>query len=162
MATPHHVREWQRLSGDERAAWAGFLRTYPSIVGRLNSQFLEEHGLTFSEYDVMIQLSVAGREGLRMHVLADKVLLSRSAITRLIERLEAQGLVDRRGGQGRGRVVSAHITRKGIRRLAEVTPAHLAGVRKVFLDRLTRAQIKQLAAIWEKLLVPADETNAEC
>jgi len=162
MATPDHVREWQRLSAYERDAWAGFLRTHSSVVGRLNGQFLDEHGLTFSEYDVMIHLSVAGTDGIRMHALADKVLLSRSAMTRLIERLEAQGLVRRRAGKGRGRVVSAYLTPKGLRRLGEVTPAHLQGVREAFLDRLNPAEIKQLAAVWSRLTPRDPELEEDC
>ena len=69
-----------------------------------------------------------------------------------MDRLEREGLLQRRRGESDPRQVFAAITDRGLKRLAETTPTHLAGVRKRFLDRLSRDQLQQLARIWSQLL----------
>ena len=87
-----------------------------------------------------------------MYELAEAVHLSRSGLTRLVDRLERQGLLERHRGERDPRQVFASITKQGLERLAETTPTHLAGVRRRFLERLSQAQVKQLAAVWDRLL----------
>jgi DNA-binding MarR family transcriptional regulator len=89
---------------------------------------------------------------MQMYKLADAVHLSRSALTRAVDRLESQRLLERYKGTADPRQVFAAITERGLERLAETTPAHLAGVRERFLDRLSQVQFEQLAEIWECLL----------
>jgi DNA-binding MarR family transcriptional regulator len=101
---------------------------------------------------VLVQLSLASEGRMQMYKLADAVHLSRSALTRAVDRLERQGALERCRGTADPRQVFAAITERGLGRLAETTPAHLAGVRERFLDRLSQAQLKQLADIWKNLL----------
>ena len=75
-------------------------------------------------------------------------------MTRLVERLEREGLVERRRDGFDSRTISAVITDRGLERLAEATPTHLAGVRARFLDPLSDADVLQLAHIWRRLLAP--------
>jgi DNA-binding MarR family transcriptional regulator len=89
---------------------------------------------------------------MQMCDLADAVHLSRSGLTRMVDRLESQGLLERRRGARDPRQVFATITERGLRRLAETTPTHLEGVRERFLDKLSRGQMQQLARIWSQLL----------
>ena len=84
--------------------------------------------------------------------LAEAVHLSRSGLTRLVDRLERQGLLERHKGERDPRQVFAYITRRGLERLAETTPTLLAGVRRRFLERLSQKQVEQLTVVWNRLL----------
>ena len=152
VARATHEEEWFKLSPEQRAAWAGFIRVHASIVRELDAELRAAHGLPLSSFDVLVQLSLAPECRMQMHELAEAVHLSRSGLTRLVDRLERQGLLERRRGERDPRRVFASITRRGLDRLAETTPTHLAGVRRRFLERLSQAQVKQLAAAWDQLL----------
>ncbi|MDQ3913365.1 MAG: MarR family transcriptional regulator [Actinomycetota bacterium] len=147
-----HIEEWFNLSWAQRAAWSGFLRAHATIVKELDAELQARHGLPLSSYDVLVQLSLAQEGQMQMYKLADAVLLSRSALTRAVDRLERQGLLERCRGTADPRQVFAAITQHGLDTLAEVTPAHLVGVRERFLNRLSQTQLEQLVEIWECLL----------
>ncbi len=154
-----HLLEFHRLDPDERAAWLGFLRVYASIVRELDAELERAHGLSLSSYDVLVQLSLAPDDEMRMSELAETALLSRAGMTRLVERLERDGLVERRHGERDSRQVFAHVTERGLKRLAASAPTHFAGVRERFLDPLTRTQKHELAGAWRHIL--SHDTTAE-
>jgi DNA-binding MarR family transcriptional regulator len=139
------------LSEDELAAWGGFLRTHATLVRILDEELIEQHRLPLSSYEVLLQLDRAPDGQLRMSQLADAVLLSRSGLTRLVGRLCDQALVERGGCESDARGVFARITDEGRRRLGEARATHREGVRRLFLDRLSEAQQRQLAAAWRRL-----------
>lgn len=145
-------KEWSRLSPEERAAWTGFIRAHASIVKELDAELKASHGLPLSSFDVLIQLSLAPDGRMQMFELAEAVHLSRSALTRQVDRLKRQGLLERHRGERDPRQVFARITEQGLQRLAETTPTHLSGVRERFLGRLSQTQLKELADIWSQLL----------
>jgi DNA-binding MarR family transcriptional regulator len=147
-----HLLEFHRLDPDERAAWLGFLRVYASIVRELDGELERAHGLSLSSYDVLVQLSIAPGDEMRMSELAEAALLSRAGITRLVERLERDGLVERRHGERDSRQVFAHITERGLERLAASAPTHFAEVRGRFLAPLTRPQKRAMADAWQRIL----------
>jgi DNA-binding MarR family transcriptional regulator len=152
VARATHEEEWLKLSPEERAAWSGFIRAHASIVKDLDADLRAAHGLPLSSFDVLVQLSLAPEGRMQMHKLAEAVHISRSGLTRLVDRLERQGLIERHKGERDPRQVFACITSSGLERLAETTPTHLAGVRKRFLERLARTQMSQLTAVWNQLL----------
>jgi DNA-binding MarR family transcriptional regulator len=152
VARATHEEEWLKLSPEERAAWSGFIRAHASIVKELDAELQAAHGLPLSSFDVLVQLSLAPNGRMQMHELAEAVHISRSGLTRLVDRLEREGLLRRRRGERDPRQVFAAITEPGLERLAETMPTHLAGVRERFLDRLSRDQLQQLARIWRQLL----------
>ena len=151
MATATPQEEWSKLTAAERAAWAGFIRTHATLIRVLDAELEATHELPMSSFDVLIQLAIAPGGRLQMFQLADAVHLSRSGLSRLVERLEREGMVERRKGVD-PRSVFAMITDTGLARVMEATPTHLNGVRRRFLDRLSPAQIEQLATIWQSLL----------
>ena len=157
IARATHEEEWFKLSPEERAAWSGFLRAHASIVKELDAELQAKHGLPLSSYDVLVQLSLAPDGRMQMYQLADAVHLSRSALTRAVDRLERQGLLERSRGTTDPRQVFAAITERGLELLAETTPTHLAGVRERFLDRLSGVQLQQLTSIWKELLESQQE-----
>jgi DNA-binding MarR family transcriptional regulator len=152
VARATHEEEWLKLSPEQRAAWSGFIRAHASIVKELDAELQAAHGLPLSSYDVLVQLSLAPGGRMQMFELAEAVHLSRSGLTRMVDRLEREGLLRRHRGERDPRQVFACITERGLERLAETTPTHLAGVRERFLDRLSRAQLQQLESIWRELL----------
>ena len=152
VARTTHEAEWLKLSPEERAAWSGFIRAHATIVKELDAELRAAHGLALSSFDVLMQLSLATHGRMQMFELAEAVHISRSGLTRLVDRLERQGMLERRRGGRDPRQVFASITELGLERLAETTPTHLAGVRRRFLERLTRAQVSELAAVWNQLL----------
>lgn len=152
VARATHEEEWLKLSPEERAAWSGFIRAHASIVKDLDAELRAAHGLPLSSFDVLAQLSLAPDDRMQMHELAEAVHISRSGLTRLVDRLEHQGLIERHKGERDPRQVFACITSSGLERLAETTLTHLAGVRRRFLERLTRTQMSQLTVVWNQLL----------
>jgi DNA-binding MarR family transcriptional regulator len=136
----------------EMAAWAGFLRAHATLVRELDDELVREHGMPLSTYDVLIQLTGAPDQRMRLSQLADAVLLSRSGLSRLVTRLVDQGLVERTECSDDARGAFAAITGEGSRRLEEARATHRAGVRARFFARLNETQQRQLASIWERLL----------
>jgi DNA-binding MarR family transcriptional regulator len=115
-------------------AWRAFLYAHAAVMRELEAQLVAERGMTLAEYDALVQLASAPGARLRMSDLAARVLLSRSGVTRLVDRLERQGLARREicGSDARG--AYAALTPLGVRRLREAMPVHLRGIDQVFGD----------------------------
>ena len=142
----------QELSPAELAAWRGFLRVHSALAKRLDAQLESEHDLPLSSYEVLITLQAAPDRRLRMAELADRVLLSRSGMTRLVDRLERDGLLARDTCTSDARGCFAVLTDAGDELLGRARHTHLGGVRDAFLQHLTAADLAQLAQLWERVL----------
>ena len=140
------------LSPRELAAWKGMLATHQELVRRLDAELESAHGLPLSSYEVLMYLGHSAEGRLRMSELAERLLLSRSGLTRLVDRLERQGLVRRERCEEDARGLFASLTPAGKRKLAAARPDHLRGVRRHFLSRLEDHELDSLAAVWERLL----------
>jgi DNA-binding MarR family transcriptional regulator len=151
------VEPFRKLTDDQLFAWAGFLMGHARIVRALDAELERGHGLPLSSYDVLIQLSIAPDRRLRMFELADAVVLSRSGLTRLVDRLERCGFVERERGDTDPRQTYARLTDRGLQAVAEASPTHIAGIKERFLERLSSEQTKQLVAIWRAVLGPEVE-----
>jgi DNA-binding MarR family transcriptional regulator len=125
-------------------AWRALLHAHASVMRRLEAELVEEQGMTLAEYDALVHLAVAPERRLRMGELADQVLLSRSGVSRLVDRLEHDGLVERSRCAPDARGAYAVLTERGLARLRSATPVHLAGVREHFLDALGAADLPVL------------------
>ncbi len=145
-----------RLSPDEIAAWKGLLRTHRDLVASLDSQLEREHSLPLSSYEVMMVLADADGGRARMGELADQLLLSRSGLTRLVDRLVRQGWVERTPCEDDARGLYAAITPSGRAKLETARPAHLDGVRAAFLSRLSDSDLRALARTWKRLAQPGE------
>ena len=139
------------LTEQEAAAWVGFLRSHAALVRELDASLTESHGLPLSSYEVLLRLSREPEGMQRMSDLADAVWLSRSGITRLIDRLERDGLVERRACPSDARGSYAALTAAGRVRLDEARTTHVADVRERFLTRFDAAEQAQLAEFWSRL-----------
>ena len=139
------------LDPDELAAWRGMLRVHSQMTKALDVQLTREHGLPLSSYEVLLFLADAPDGQMRMSELADGVLLSRSGLTRLVDRLERAGLLRRARCEEDARGYFAAITDRGREVFRRARKTHLDGVRELFLSRFSREELRTLGALWEKL-----------
>lgn len=124
------------LSDDEQAVWRHLLSVQSRLQDRLDQELREGHKLTLAEYGVLVNLSESGPGGIRMSELAERLLLSRSGLTRRVDSMVRAGLVERRSCPADGRGAMALLTKAGRNRLAEAAPTHVAGVRRYLIDTL--------------------------
>jgi DNA-binding MarR family transcriptional regulator len=139
------------LDEEELAAWRGMLRAHSQLVRTLDAELAREHDLPLSSYEVLLYLNDSDEGRMRMSELADSVLLSRSGLTRLVDRLERQGLLKRERCTSDARGLFAEITPEGRRAFAQARETHLDGVRRLFLERFSRDELRTLGGLWEKL-----------
>ncbi len=139
------------LEPEALAAWRGFLRAHLALTRELDAELVAAHGLSLSSYEVLLFLADSPEGRLRMSDLAESVLLSRSGMTRLVDRLERDGLVRRESCPSDLRGFNALITDAGRELFATARRTHLAGVREGFLDRFSREEQRALAGFWERL-----------
>ena len=137
------------------AAWTTFLRAHSRVVRELERELLAEQELALTDYDVLVQLSAAPDRRLRMSELADRLLLSRSGVTRLVDRLVADGLVERVTCESDRRGQWAALTDAGYDRLRRASPTHLRGVATHFLDRLSADDLRSLERMLAGVLDPS-------
>lgn len=155
------TQQAERLSNDELAAWRGFLRVHSALFSQLDTDLTAVNDLPLRSYEVLLLLEDAPEHRLRMSDLSRSVLLSASGVTRLVDRLEREGLVERERCPEDGRGYNAVLTEAGDARLQAARATHLAGVRSLFLDKLDGRDLRRLAAYWEKLVPGAAGTDAE-
>lgn len=142
------------LTSAELSAWRGLLRVHAELVRRLDAELEAAHGLPLNCYEVLITLGTAHDRRLRMAELADQALLSRSGMTRLVDRLERDGLLERIPCEEDARGCFACLTDEGARILAAARPTHLDGVRRIFLSALAPGELEGLGTVWERILSP--------
>ena len=139
----------------ERRAWRGFLHKHAQLAKLLEADLLAHNQIPLAEFDVLFQLALADEQRLRMNELADRVLLSRAGMTRLVDRLVADGLVGRLKCPSDGRGAFAVLTDTGRMRLNEARPGHLRAVKHNFLEGMTRPELETLADLMERDLPQA-------
>ena len=139
------------LEKRELEAWRGFLRAHREVVAHLDEELQRAHDLPLSSYEVLLYLADTGDGRLRMGELAERLLLSRSGLTRLVDRLEHRGLVARERCEEDARGLFARITTEGRELFEAARPDHLDGVRRHYLSRLDDADLDNLIAAWHRL-----------
>jgi DNA-binding MarR family transcriptional regulator len=140
------------LDERELAAWRGFLGAHRRLITQLDDELEREHGLPLVSYEVLLHLAEAPEHSLRMGELADRMLLSRSGLTRLVDRLASRGLVERHSCPSDRRGTYARLTDEGLARFQAARPTHLRGVREHFLSRIPSRDLDRLATVWQRVL----------
>lgn len=139
------------LKPAEERAWRAFLDAQATLLRRLEAELVASQGMTLAEFDVLVQLWFAEDARLRMTELSERVRLSRSGITRLVDRLARAGFVKRGRCASDRRGTWAILTPAGNARLRRARPVHLRGVREHFARRLSPSQLDDLAEALEPL-----------
>lgn len=149
MSTPHPVPGPR----DPRLeTWRSFLVAHAQIRRTLERELQAEQSLGLGEYEVLLLLARADKRQLRMNELADRLVLSRSGVTRLVDRLEAEALVERASCATDRRGSWATLTDAGHDRLRRASPTHLRGVGEHFLDRIPAAELEALQRTLDRVL----------
>lgn len=138
------------------------LRVHSALTKALDAQLEAAHGLPLSSYEVLLFLADAPGQKMRMSELAESILLSRSGLTRLVDRLERDGLIARQTCAQDARGSYAKLTPAGAQKLAAARDTHLAGVRALFLEHLGDEEQELLGELWARILPGAHKAGARC
>ena len=139
------------LDKAELGAWRGLLRVHSRLTKALDADLEREHGIPLSEYEVLLFLADSPEGRLRMSELADGVLLSRSGLTRLVDRMERDGLLRRERCEDDARGYNAIITDSGRELFRRARRTHLDGVRELFVRKVSAQELRTLAELWERV-----------
>ncbi|SRR6266567_1774257 len=148
------------LSDEQLAAWQAFIRAQSEVIGTLGRELETEQGLPITFYDVLTQLSRAGGR-LRMSELADAVVLSRSGVTRLVDRMVRAGLVRREHCPTDRRSSYAVLTADGKKALKQAWPVHSRGIAEHFARHLSCDEAKTLTDAFSRM-APSSDGDAAC
>ena len=148
---PEASRERNRLAV---SAWAALLQVHAELVPRLDRQLIQATGLPLSWYDVLLELAAAKERRLRMGELAQRVVLSRTRVSRIVDELVAAGLVDRETDPQDGRSAFATLTADGLARYRAAAPVYIAGIEREFAGSLTDAELAAVASALRNVANP--------
>jgi DNA-binding MarR family transcriptional regulator len=140
-------------------AWVGLLRSHSALTRALNADLIAGHGLTINDYEVMLHLARAPEQRLRRVDLAERLILTASGITRLLDGLERAGYVTKAQCASDARVTYAALTDEGLEKLRAAGETHVAGIRDLFESRFTEDELATLAGLLARL--PVDGTIEE-
>jgi DNA-binding MarR family transcriptional regulator len=147
------------------APWRAFLVAHARVVRRLDEELRAEHDLTIGEYDALVTIARAPDRRIRMRQLADEVILSKSGVTRLVDRLVDDGLVERSACLADARGAEAVLTERGLARLRAASKTHLRGIDEHFLSLLDRdelAMIERALASVAQVAGAAPGSSGDC
>jgi DNA-binding MarR family transcriptional regulator len=147
IATAEH----ETMTLGELRAWRGLLRAHACLAKRLDAELEHEHGLPMTSYEVLGHLEESSGGRMRMCELAEQAQLSRSGLTRLVDRLERDGLLERCSCDHDARGAYACLTQTGRERLQAARGTHLAVIREQFLSHFSEAELGSLADLWERI-----------
>jgi len=140
-------------------AFAALVRAHAAATRRLSAQLSADHGLTLSDYEVLLRLARADERRMRRVDLADQVLLTASGITRLLDGLEQSGFVERAACASDRRVVYAVLTEAGLDKVREASGSHLTQIDSLFRTRLDEDELSALTTLLGRLDEGDDETQ---
>lgn len=141
-------------------AWVRFLRAHAAVTRELSARLENEHGLTLSDFDVLVQLYHAPEHSLRRVDIARAVLLTASGITRLLDGLERAGWVEKRACASDARVSYAVLTKAGVEKFEAARDSHRRDIAELFASRFSDDERAQLAELLGRL--PLADTAEAC
>lgn len=144
----HDALDVAWLDHKQQRSWRAYLVGTTLLMDRLDRDLREHHNLSMPEYEILVRLSEAENQRLRMAVLADSVSHSRSRVTHTVARLEKAGLVTRSACVSDGRGVEAAITDKGMAALEAAAPTHVEGVRRWLVDLASKEDFEAMGRVF--------------
>ena len=140
-----------RLQGPALDAWRSYLQSHASIVRVLDAELAAEHGMITRDYEVLLYLAQADGRHLPMSALAERTMLTRSGITRLVDGLVQGGLIERAACPNDARVSYAQLTDVGYEKLRDAGCSHVASIQRLFLEHFTARETELLAELLSRL-----------
>jgi len=147
---------WSETHAD---AWIGLLEAHKRLTRALDAELEARHGLSLSGLELLGRLAAADGRRLRLSALAQAASLSLSRVSRIIDLLEARGLVERRPCSADARAVEAHLSNAGLELVRNAQATHFASVQERFFDRLEPGELEVLAEVFGRL---APRAAASC
>jgi len=141
-------RSRRRLAAD---AWASLLRVHAELVPVLDRLLREEVGLPLASYDVLLELSAARGRRLTMGELGERVVLSRTRVSRIVDELVTDGLVERQPNPEDARSAFATMTAQGLATFRRAAPIYLGGIDRHFATPLADADLRRLVSVLERV-----------
>jgi DNA-binding MarR family transcriptional regulator len=132
-------------------AWIRLLRTHAAVTRELSAKLVGDHDLTINDYEALLHLSRSEEGAMRRVDLAERLLLTPSGVTRLLDGLERDGWVRKGTCSSDARVTYAVLTDEGRERLEAASRSHLAQVRTLFEERLSHDELAALADLLGRL-----------
>jgi DNA-binding MarR family transcriptional regulator len=143
-------------------SWVRLLRGHASVTRAISAQLVAEHGLTINDYEALLHLAKAEDGRMRRVDLAERLILTASGVTRLLDGLEAGGLVERASCASDRRVTYAVLTETGRTKLRESSKSHIADVRTFFEERYSGDELQQLADLLGRLPGAGSAVEGDC
>jgi DNA-binding MarR family transcriptional regulator len=143
------------------APWRAFLLAHARVARRLDEELRAEHDISFAEYDALLAIARAPARRIRMGQLAEGVLLSKSGVTRLVDRLVGDGLVERSACLADARGAEAVLTERGLARLRAASRTHLRGIEEHFLAVVDGADLEAVERSMTAVARQAGPGNAD-
>jgi DNA-binding MarR family transcriptional regulator len=143
-------------------SWVRLLRGHASVTRAISAQLVAEHGLTINDYEALLHLAKAEDGRMRRVDLAERLILTASGVTRLLDGLEAAGLVERASCASDRRVTYAVLTETGRTKLRESSKSHIADVRTFFEERYSGDELQQLAELLGRLPGAGSAVEGDC
>jgi len=148
------------LQGAALEAWRGYLLSHAPIMRALEADLVHQHGLSARDYEVLLFLAQAPEQRLAMSELADRTMLTRSGITRLVDGLQRSGLVRRVSCASDARIAYATLTEAGLQKLRAAGRTHAESVHEVFLQHFSEDEIEELGRLLGRL--PGSPNGGSC
>lgn len=142
----------EKLSDIHLSAWRNMITFHARVIDAIDHALSAADCIPLHWYDVLIELYEAPNRQLRMHELADRVVLSRSGLTRLIDRLEDAALITREIDAQDRRGFYAKLTRNGVQALGKAWPIYAAAIERHFANYLSDEEAKAMADRFNQML----------
>jgi len=141
-------------------AWVSLLRAHSTLTRELNAELVNAHGLTINDYEVLLHLARADDRRLRRVDLAERLVLTASGITRLLDGLERARLVEKARCESDARVTYAVLTEPGLARLREAGRTHRQGIDRAFASRFSDEEAVELSGLLTRLTSGEDDGSS--
>jgi DNA-binding MarR family transcriptional regulator len=143
-------------------SWISFLRSHAAITRELSADLQREHGLTLNDYEVLLHLAHSDAGRLKRVELAERVVLTASGITRLLDGLERCGYVEKENCSADARISYAKLTERGRQKLREASVTHLRGIGELFTSRYSESELATLAELLARLPMTEGDCKPAC
>jgi DNA-binding MarR family transcriptional regulator len=139
-------------------AFVRLVRGHAATTRAMNAQLVADHGLTINQYEALLYLARADDRRMRRVDLAERLVLTASGVTRLLDGLEQSGYVDRDSCASDRRVTYAVLTDTGLEKLRTASTSHVADIRSYFESRFEAEELDQLVGLLNRLPLDAEQT----
>jgi DNA-binding MarR family transcriptional regulator len=136
------------------------VRGHAAVTRAMNARLVADHGLTINQYEALLHLARADGRRMRRVDLAERLVLTASGVTRMLDGLEQAGYVDRDACASDRRVTYAVLTETGLEKLRTASKSHVADIRTFFESRFSSAELDQLVTLLDRL--PQDAETPDC